>query len=166
MDREREEEKKRLEEDKKKGVEMNEINFPSLASSFGGAGGPSTAWKQAGTDLARAWSEADEEQRIREEIRRQREEREQRSLEAALAFRRPYSYETEDRTVYEQDYDVDEDRSVPTGEDGWEQVDRHRKKKPSSGTMGWKPMTPPYPPETAQDSVWGGEEDTPEDSVW
>jgi hypothetical protein len=146
---------------------MNEINFPSLASSFGGAGAP-IGWKQSGSDLARAWSEADEEQRMREELRRQREEREQRSLDLAVGrIRRPYSYGTEERTVYEQDYDLEERAPVPSEEDGWEQVDRHRKKKPSTGTMGWKPMTPPYPPETTvQESVWGDDDQDNEDSVW
>lgn len=165
QDRLRAAEEKRAAEDKEKSKEFNEINFPSLASSFGGGGSATGhAWSKAGTELARAWSDADEEQRIREELRQQREERERRQLDT-FVMRRPYGggagYSAQESSVYIDD-DYDEPPPQRSEDADWQEVNHAKKRRAKTGpqTMTWKPVE--MPPE--EDTVWGGDQE--EDSVW
>lgn len=168
-DRQRAEEAKRKEEQEARSRELNDVNFPSLGSSFA-AGGPSSGhtWTKQGSQLAKAWSEATEEQQMIEKMRREREERKQYQSHG-LSFPLPVRRVVARDNYYEEEEEQEEEETRPSagnsilGSDGsdWTMVDRSKIKKNTTGI--WKKVDP----EPAQDSVWGNdEEQANDDSVW
>ena len=182
-----EQEVQRAAEAAEKSREVNDVNFPELASSFGAAIPVKGGWAQRGSDLARAWGE---EQRVREEVDRlrraadeQRQFRQQmfersvvpipmRSAPSSGAFRRDAYEDEEDVHVYREE----ETESRPTGagagagdDEGWTTVDTSKKRKPVHRSGVWHHLTEFESP-PADESVWGGGGGGPggdeEDSVW
>jgi hypothetical protein len=115
-------------------AELNEVNFPSLASSF--AAPKPSVWAKSGTELAQAWKSADEERAARlhaeEALRRQEAERERREtswyLSRCMMSRTARRYEQD--TYYEDD---EEDELPPANggagyapppQDDWERVQK------------------------------------------
>lgn len=169
--RAQEEERHRAEATEQKSREFNDVNFPDLVSAFETAPAqtrhvPATGWTQRGSDLARAWGEAEEEQRMVEAIRARTAETRQRN--AALFA---HSVMPIPRARWESTPDDETEAEEPAfvgagagGEDEWTTVDSAKKRRPVTRSGLWHHLD--EVPEG--DTVWGEEDASTaqDDTVW
>lgn len=157
-----------------KSRELNDMNFPTLVSEFSA---PSRAsghgWHQRGSDLARAWGEAAEEQKEVDALRKQLDEHRaiRDQVFARSVHRMPMTHRPSPSNQYAEDAYPEEEEEPPqmggaAGDEVWTTVDSSTKKhRPVRRTGDWHHLTEYEEPQ--DDSVWGradgGEGD---DSVW
>lgn len=177
--REKETAEQRMASDAEKSRELNDVNFPALVSSFAAPAvsrASGHGWHQRGSDLARAWGEAADEQKEIESMQKQMNEyRAMRSQiyergmhDMPLPFRSSSNHYAEDAYPEEEQH---QEREVvvggAAGDEVWTTVDSSAKKaRPVRRTGDWHHLTEYEEPQ--DDSVWGSgaggrEED---DSVW
>lgn len=103
----KEEAAKRAEQERRAQSELNEVNFPSLGSAFAEAAPRASAWSKSGKELASAWKEADEENKVKitmeERARKEEEERERRETERYLRAPRYRMTARPDEDTYYED---------------------------------------------------------------
>jgi hypothetical protein len=163
--------------------ELNDVNFPELVSSFTGAPAQSSrnghGWNQRGSDLARAWGEAEQQQKDMERLQQiaseERDFRNQVFERSVVALpRRTAGFGGFNRSDVD-DYPEEEQQSsshtaVAAGagqEETWATVDNSKKRRPVQRSGMWHHLTECE--ETAEDdTVWGGKKSAreDEDSVW
>ena len=112
-DRQKVDELRKKEDDEKKSSELNEVNFPSLGSSFGGGPTATTGhtWSKSGSSLAKAWSEANDEQKLIEKVSTdQQRKNDIYSKTSFIGSRPPPSYDATSYYEENQYEEEDEDR--------------------------------------------------------
>ena len=172
-----------------KSREVNDVNFPELVSSFDAAPPPSSGkggWAQRGSDLARAWSDAERHQQEMDTMRRHAEEERDfrdRMFERSVmplpmrsatsgAFNRADYDDTFDYRVSREEESTSSHGAgagAPAEEESWTTVDNAKKRRTVNRSGMWHHVAEFEEP-PAHDSVWGGggksgggEED---ESVW
>lgn len=147
----REEAEKKAREERHRQAELNEVNFPSLASAFEATVPRPSAWAKSGKELATAWRTADEEhetqQRADAYARQQAEERERREAERYfhLPRFRP-SVRNDEDTYYEDDEEPPCNGGAgyaPPLQDDWERVQKKAKPRRPKNTMEQDEDEPP-----------------------
>jgi hypothetical protein len=174
--REKETAEQRAETDASKAREMNDMNFPTLVSSFAAPAARASGhgWHQRGSDLARAWGEAADEQKEVETLRKQLDEhRAIRDHVFAQSVQRiPLPFRSGSSNQYAEDAYPEEDEDAPepvvggaAGDEVWTTVDSTAKKsRPVRRTGDWHHLAEHEEPH--DDSVWGGGTRDEDDSVW
>lgn len=127
--RSREDAQKKAEEERIRQAELNEVNFPSLASTFA-SGTKASAWAKSGKELAQAWKEADEQQDQQKKadayLRQQEAERDRRDAERCLRIPR-FRVQAQEDTYYEDEDDQECNGGAgysPPPRDDWERVQK------------------------------------------
>lgn len=168
-------EAKQKEEEKSR--EFNDVNFPSLVSSFSTGGSSGHAWHQRGSDLARAWSDAAEQEKALEARERSFAARASQLSSfsnaplplrnASTRFVRP-DYYAEDAYPEDRSAPAPAPASADNDDDEWQQVNPKKRQASTRQTSSWnfvQKASANVP--TTDDTVWG-EEEAPdaEETVW
>jgi hypothetical protein len=168
-------EAKQQEEEKSR--EFNDVNFPSLVSSFSTGAGSGHAWHQRGSDLAKAWSDAAEQQKM---LDAQEKVHAARTIQmssfsnaplplrnASTRFTRP-DYYAEDAYPEDRGAPAPAPAPAPDEEDDWTQVNPKKRQATNRQTSSWnfvQKASSNVP--AAEDTVWGEEEaNDAEETVW
>lgn len=175
--REKETADQRVETDAGKSREMNDVNFPTLVSSFSAPIARATGhgWHQRGSDLARAWGEAADEQKEVDILRKQLDEHRaiRDQVFAGSVHHMQMSYRAPSTNHYAEDaYPEEEEEGGESpkmggaaGDEVWTTVDSGTKKnRPVRRTGDWHHLNEHEEPQ--DDSVWGGGQHEEGDSVW